>query len=131
MLGNTASSLEIGDLPIVPADMRSMTLFADMREAMRRIKLSSRWKPKPGSGWMTIWRLVVLNKVALAVEVSLAAISAMLFYTPALFLQRLVDFMERDTKDKSWGLVYCFALFASNAIMFIGEKNTTPDFQVF
>lgn len=121
MLGNTAESLEIGDLPILPADMRSATLFAGMRHVVRHVKLKGRWKPKTGSGWETLWRLALLNKVALSVEIALAAVSAILFYTPAYFLKRLVDFMEGAPSDIRWGLVYCFALFGTNAILYLGE----------
>jgi hypothetical protein len=34
-LGYTATSLEVGDLPIVPASMRAATIFKNMREGMR------------------------------------------------------------------------------------------------
>ncbi len=50
----------------------------------------------------------------------LAAISALLFYTPAVFLQRLVKYLEEDGKreDMSWGWVWVVGLFVSNAITF-------------
>jgi hypothetical protein len=121
MLGNAAESLEIGDLPVLPADMRATTLFAGMRSVIRRVRLSGRWKPKAGSGWETLWRLVVLNKVAFLVEISLAAVSAILFYSPAYYIQKLVKFMESEPEDIRWGLVFCFALFGVSAIMYVGE----------
>jgi hypothetical protein len=123
MLGNTADSLEIGDLPVVPADMRATVLFARMRDIMKRSTLGGLWRSKPGSGWAIVWRLAVLNKVPFIVQMSLAATSAILFYGPAYFLQKLVKFMEDGPSDLRWGLVYCLALFGVNAVMFLGEDE--------
>ncbi len=119
MLGNNAESMEIGDLPIVPADMRSATIYAKMRSVIRKVKLRGRWEVTPGSGWETLWRLAVINKTALIVQTVLAIISAMLFYGPAFFLQRLVKFMESRPDDLSWGYVYCAGLFGVNAVMYL------------
>jgi hypothetical protein len=123
MLGSTAESLEIGDLPIVPADMRATTLFSGMRQTMRHVNLGGKWKPAVGSGWETVWRLAVLNKVAFSIQISLAAVSALLFYAPAYFLQKLVEFMENEPGDIRWGLVFCFALFGVNALLFLGKSS--------
>lgn len=121
MLGHKAVSLEIGDLPIAPANMRATTLFARMRAASKRIQLSGRWKPKPGSGWELIYRLLRLNSLAFLMEVVLAAISAGLFYAPAFFLQRLVAYLEKDPLRISpgWGWVYCAGLFFSNTANYL------------
>ncbi|KAI0806225.1 multidrug resistance-associated ABC transporter [Irpex lacteus] len=120
MLGYTSESLEIGDLPIVPASMRATMIYSSMRVAMRKFKLSiGRWTPKAGSGWELGYRLLRNNLGVLTLVISLAAVSAVLFYTPALFLQRVVAYLEADPerKDRSWGWVYCAGLFFSNAIM--------------
>jgi hypothetical protein len=122
MLGNSAESLEIGDLPVVPADMRATVLFARMRNIARHAKLRGLLKSKPGSGWAIIWRLAVLNKVPFLVQMSLAATSAILFYGPAYFLQKLVKFLEAGPSDVRWGLVYCLGLFGVNALLFLGKR---------
>jgi hypothetical protein len=122
MLGNVAESLEIGDLPIVPADMRAATIFAKMRSTIRKVKLRGRWQATPGSGWETLWRLVHINKTALIVQTMLAMASAGLFYGPAFFLQRLVKLMETRRDDLSWGYVYCAGLFGVNALMYLSES---------
>lgn len=120
MLGYTSESLEIGDLPIVPSDMRSTTIYANIRTAMRRIKLPRNWHPEPGSGWALLYRLMHVNAGMLLVEVLLASVSAVLFYSPALFLQRLVRFLELGPdQDRRWGWFYCAGLFASNAITYL------------
>ncbi|KAG6829812.1 hypothetical protein H0H87_010041 [Tephrocybe sp. NHM501043] len=120
-LGNIATSLETGDLPIVPGNMRATFNYAKMKRGMREVRLHiGKWKPKPGSGWGMGWRLLRLNLGVITLMLSLAAISAVLFYTPALFLQRLVKHLEIDSerKDMGWGWVYVIGLFASNAITY-------------
>ncbi|KAH9916981.1 multidrug resistance-associated ABC transporter [Epithele typhae] len=120
MLGNIAESLEIGDLPIVAADMRATTIYASMRDAMRRWRLRvGSWRPAPGSGIDLGYRLVLLNRKALSLIIFLAALAAILFYTPAFFLKRVVYYLEVDPEreNRAWGFVYCVGLFLTNAIM--------------
>jgi len=132
MLGNIAQSLDIGDLPIVPGNMRATMNFAKMKRAMREIKFNSptvgrkrgeRWSPKTGTGWNLAYQLFVVNVLPFIALFVLAAISAAFFYTPAVFLQRLVKYLEGDGKreDMSWGWVWVVGLFVSNAITFLSE----------
>lgn len=55
---------------------------------------------------------------------ALAAVSAVLFYSPALFLQKFVAYLEVDTarEDTGWGWVYVVGIFASNAVTYIGDS---------
>lgn len=117
MLGNQAASLEIGDLPIVPGDMRATAIYASMRNAMRTIQLK-RWKPKPGSGFELGYRLARLNVRVVVTQMAMASVTAVLFYAPALFLNNLVKYLENDfgRENRGWGFVYCAGLFFSNAI---------------
>ncbi|KAL1948837.1 hypothetical protein VTO73DRAFT_10643 [Trametes versicolor] len=118
MLGNTAESLEIGDLPIVPADMRATAIYTSMRAAMRRWKLKIwSWTPRPGSGIELGYRLMRVNATPMTMVISLAVACAVLFYAPAFFLKRVVQYLEVDTtRDyRGWGFVFCVALFASHA----------------
>jgi hypothetical protein len=126
MLGYTATSLEIGDLPILSADMRATVIFSTMKQAMRTFTLKiGNWKPKPGAGWEIAYRLIRLNSFLLGMEMSLAVICALLFYTPAFFLQMLVSYLESDPaktdKGWGWGLVFSAGLFFSNATCQISE----------
>ena len=121
-LGNIAESLDIGDLPIVPAGMRATYNYTRMKKALREIKLKIfSWSPAPGTGWHLIWRMIRLNYVVLLVVFSLAAISAVLFYTPALFLRKFVQYLEVDPnrENKGWGWVYVVGLFVMNALVFL------------
>lgn len=54
-------------------------------------------------------------------ETFLAATTAVLYYAPSWFLKELVEYLEAhpDRSDVRWGWVWSFALFASNAIMYI------------
>lgn len=125
MLGYTSESLEIGDLPILPADMRATHIFATMRGALRKWKLRVRsWKPKPGSGWELGYRLVRVNGPTLVLLVVLAAVAAVLFYAPAYFLQKVVAYLEADPQreNQGWGWVFCAGLFFSNAISQLSES---------
>jgi hypothetical protein len=117
MLGNTAESLDIGDLPIVPANMRSTYSYASMKSATRYIRLRiGSWRPTPGSGASLAYRLLRVNFWALFAQFMLAATSAILFYAPPLFLRMLLAYLERDPgrEDTSWGWVWVFSLFTTN-----------------
>jgi len=99
-LGHTRESLEVQDLPIVPASYRASNLFAKMRLATvededekqkrrleRRIhgqKRAKKWFwQRQGSGFPLLARLARINAFPLGVEVGLAAVTAMLYYAPA------------------------------------------------
>ncbi|KAF5378754.1 hypothetical protein D9615_006977 [Tricholomella constricta] len=121
-LGNIAASLETADLPIVPGNMRATFNYSKMKRGMREVRLSiGKWSPKPGSGLEMGWRLVKLNLASISLLLGLAATSAVMFYTPALFLQQFVKYLEVDTerKEMGWGWVYVTGLFAANAITYL------------
>ncbi|KAG8904640.1 hypothetical protein FRB99_001405, partial [Tulasnella sp. 403] len=123
LLGYSAESLEIRDLPIVPAAMRATGIFTEMRKAYRSIQLKGRWATRPGSGWGLLYKLFRVNWASFALQVTLASITAVLYYLPAYFLQSLVHFLEiKDTggqTDDAWGWVYCAGLFFSFATNYI------------
>ncbi|GBE83948.1 hypothetical protein SCP_0510070 [Sparassis crispa] len=120
MLGSSAESIEIADLPIVPADIRIANIYAGMRAAMRRWKLRIRdWCPKLDSGWELTYRLVRVNAHSLILIFILASISAAIFYLSAFFLRRIISYLEKDPwrTDKGWAWVYCAGLFFSNVFV--------------
>ena len=126
MLGYTSESLEIGDLPIVPSDLRATYIFATMRLAMTKWKLKIfSWSPKPGSGWQLSYRILRNNQWTIFLVMMLAAVAAVLFYAPAFFLQRVVAYLEADPqrKDTGWGWVWCAGLFFSGAISQLGKTH--------
>ncbi|ETW77907.1 ABC transporter [Heterobasidion irregulare TC 32-1] len=118
MLGNTAESLDIGDLPIVPGDMRATALFAAMRTTLRTVRLRvGTWRPQPGAGWELIYRLLRLNARAFALQMALAGSGALVYYAPPFFLRELVAYLESDPerRRRAWGWFYAICLFASTA----------------
>lgn len=126
MLGYTSESLEIGDLPVVPANMRGTYLYASMRRTIRTVKWSLRWwRPRVGSGWELAYRLLRVNTLPLTALVSLAAVSAGLFYTPPLFLRQMVMYLESDPnrEDRRWGWFYLAGMVFSNAFVDISKTH--------
>ncbi|KAJ7589555.1 multidrug resistance-associated ABC transporter [Mycena floridula] len=122
MLGNVAETLEIGDLPIVPAGVRSTNSYVHMKRAMQTISLKiGSWTPAPGTGWNLGYRLIRINSQALILQFWLASVAGVLWYTPPFFLQQLLLYLESDPerKDKSWGLFYVACLFASSLTVYI------------
>ncbi|TFK34287.1 multidrug resistance-associated ABC transporter [Crucibulum laeve] len=121
-LGNTAESLEIGDLPLVPVGMRAAYNYTRMKRAMQKFHLKIfSWKPRPGSGLGLAYKLIRLNRFVFIAEMLLSAISAVLFYIPAIFLQMMVAYFEadRDRKNPGWGWVYVVGVFMSNVATFL------------
>src|SRR5882762_6925540 len=126
MLGHTSASLEIGDLPILPANMRATSLFKCMRSALRlQVPFPSfhRFlKIHKGSGWELLWRLARLNKGVFVAEILLSVAAAVFYYGPAFFLQKLVKYLENDPErhDPKWGLLWALGLFAFNCFSYLG-----------
>ncbi|KAL0564406.1 hypothetical protein V5O48_017642, partial [Marasmius crinis-equi] len=116
MLGNIAQSLEIGDLPILPANMRSVLNFSRIRKVAQTVKF---WSAKPGSGWNVGYQLLRVNFGVLTAQFWLAVVSAVLFYLPPWFLNLLVKYLQSDPerRDRSWGWVYVFGLIIATALM--------------
>ncbi len=119
MLGSTADSLDIGDLPIVPGTMRATYLFRSMRSTLSttRLKRLLLWNIRPGSGWELGYRLACVNRTAFATQMTLASIGAVFYYAPPFFLQRIVRYLETDPerRDRSWGWFYSFGMFVGTA----------------
>ena len=112
MLGKKSGSIDIGDLPILQAGVRSMTLYARMRAAMR-------WRlhrARPGSGLELVYRLTRTNGAPLALVVVLSVTAAVVWYIPAYFLRELVRYLEVDParKFREWGVLFVVGTFASN-----------------
>ncbi|KAG2156756.1 multidrug resistance-associated ABC transporter [Suillus bovinus] len=108
-LGSSAS-VEIGDLPILPAKMRATYQFFRMRMNLRANPL------KPG--WDLAWRLISVNKLAFTAEVILAVLAAPMWFGSPFFVRKLIAYLEDDPDrlNKGWGWVYAFGQFASIVI---------------
>ncbi len=124
MLGYTAESLEIRDLPILPASFRATTIFTDFRQRIKKgtavLPPFMPWKVKRNSPVDLGLKLLEANMWPITVLVCLAATSATLFYVPAFFLQRFIKHLEQDPdrQDIAWAWVYCAGLFVSNVVIY-------------
>ncbi|EIW78464.1 multidrug resistance-associated ABC transporter [Coniophora puteana RWD-64-598 SS2] len=121
-IGYNSASLDIADLPIVPLTMRSTYLYAQMKTVMRRTRLRfCGWRPRPGSGWQLMYRLIRANFIALVALLSLAVVAAVMYYAPPYFLEKVVQYLESDPErsDRGWGWFYVLGLFLSNALSYL------------
>lgn len=62
-----------------------------------------------------------LTQVLANAETVLAIVTAAMYYAPSWFLKEFVEYLEAhpDRSDMRWGWVWSFALFASNALMYL------------
>ena len=93
----------------------------EMRENVRQI---AGWQLRTGSGWMLTYHILRLNGASLLAMLALAVVAAGLFYTPALFIERLVAYLEvnGDRQEMAWGWVYVVGIFVANITMFLGTS---------
>ncbi|KAF9239800.1 multidrug resistance-associated ABC transporter [Melanogaster broomeanus] len=110
-LGQRAGTLEIADLPLLPANMRATYQFAKMRSNLRSKPL------RPG--WDLAWRLVRVNWVALSALVTITALSAPLWYASPFFLSKFISYLESDPhrEDRRWGWVFVIGQLVSIAVV--------------
>ncbi|KAJ7147002.1 ATP-binding cassette transporter [Mycena epipterygia] len=127
MLGNTAASLEIGDLPILTTDLRTTFQYTSMKRGLCNFKLSiGSWRPKqrvpavkichPGA--TLAYQLARVNQSGLVSLFLLSVFSGVCFYMPPFFLSQVLRYLENDPNREhtGWGWVWVMALFASNSI---------------
>ncbi|EIW76959.1 multidrug resistance-associated ABC transporter [Coniophora puteana RWD-64-598 SS2] len=117
-LVQTAESLEIADLPILPANMRATFQFHKMRELLRVSPIGTWGKGKGDGkdggeketrpGWGLAWRVLRVNGVAFVAEMVMVALAAPLWFASPFFLQKLIAYLERDLErlHTRWGWVY-------------------------
>ena len=93
----------------------------EMRENVRQI---AGWQPRTGSGWMLTYHILRLNGASLSAMLALSVVAAGLFYAPALFIERLVAYLEvnPDRREMAWGWVYVVGIFVANTTMCLGTS---------
>jgi hypothetical protein len=127
MLGNTAASLEIGDLPILTVDMRATLHYASLKRALLSVKLPKilSWRsPQVGSGLALLYQLGWVNSAGLAALTALSLVVGSLFYIPPFFMSRVLTYLENDPQREhpEWGWVWVVCLFGSNVLLFVGTS---------
>lgn len=129
--GSTKDQMELDDLPHLDSSFRTVNLYRKFREAVQisvdkhQAKVQSTTAaldgpPRDGLGYAPrffnrlLWRVLVVNKTAFTLNCSLAFVTALLYYLPAFFLQKVVSYLEVANEGKqqnrTLGFAYCFGL---------------------
>ncbi|WVQ79183.1 hypothetical protein IAT38_001279 [Cryptococcus sp. DSM 104549] len=120
--GYKADSMDVWDLPILPASLRALVQFRDMRKAYG--------KPKKRLGRMEGYNLLIklakVNSGLLWAQTILAASTAVGYYLPHYLLKLFINFLENDPtrSEPAWGWLLCFGLFVSNALIYVASGVT-------
>ena len=82
------------------------------------------WKPRPGSGWQVGIRLFKMNSFVIFLQISLAALVAVLFFVPPFFLKRFLAYLEDDPErlHRGWGIVFALGLGVISVVQSLGER---------
>ena len=108
-IGQTVETLRQEDLPVLGARDRAPNLWS-------QIQSSAQVGRGPGFVNPLLWRVIRTNQGLFMGQVILAFVTSFLYYLPALFLQRLVAFLEARPRyddgsfDNTWGYIYCLGL---------------------
>ena len=120
--GNASSSLQIGDLPILPANMRAVYNYEQMKNTLHNVSMNILpWSGFQRSGLILAFQLLRLNISVFALLFILSTIIPFTAYIPPFFLRKLVNSLEHDPerKDKSWGWVYVLGLFSGQVFAYL------------
>ncbi|CAA7267286.1 unnamed protein product [Cyclocybe aegerita] len=132
MLGRSNQLLTFDKLPILPASLRAVVNFSEMKQAMRLVQLPFARFRRPGTGYQLGYRLIIINFKLLALLQFLAVLTSALYYGPIVFIQEFLRYLERDPQraDSSWGWFYVagifiayFALILANAQLWSISSN--------
>lgn len=133
-LGHQKEQMGLDDLPHLSSSFRTITLFRNFRRSAKESEKTFEEKQgftldsdlgshRDGLGYAPkmfnrlLWRLLAVNKLAFALNCSLAFVTAFLYYLPAFFLRKVVGFLEVANqvkgREKTLGYAYCFGLLVS------------------
>lgn len=110
------SSMGIDDLPFVPPYLRGRALFEGIRRTMVFNPLPKHSKNSDVSAMPLFGNILRANKYQVSMLVGLSLLIASLYYTPAIFLKKLLSSIE-DNKSRSWQWYYAMCLFFSSVIL--------------
>lgn len=110
-------SMEVWDLPILPANMRALYNYLKIKNVYgrRRTRLGKK------EGYNLLFKLAKVNKGLLIAQISLAAIAGVGYYLPHYVLKWYLEYLENDPQrnDIAWGWVLVLGLCLSNAWIYI------------
>ncbi|ODO00841.1 ATP-binding cassette transporter [Cryptococcus wingfieldii CBS 7118] len=125
--GYVAESMDVWDLPILPATLRKSIPCA-LVQFQRMKKAYGHRKERLGrmEGFNLLLVLAKVNIGLLVAQTVLATATAFGYYLPHYLLKLFINFLENDPtrSEPAWGWLLCFGLFTSNALIFIASGVT-------
>ncbi|TIB31951.1 hypothetical protein E3P84_02752 [Wallemia ichthyophaga] len=110
------SSMGIDNLPFVPPYLRARALFEGIRRVMVFKPLPKYHKNSDVSATPLFMNILRANKYQVSMLVGLSLLIASLYYTPAIFLKKLLSSIE-DKESASWQWYYAMCLFFSSIVL--------------
>ncbi|KDR71589.1 hypothetical protein GALMADRAFT_792794 [Galerina marginata CBS 339.88] len=135
-LGKKLRNIDIGDLPVLPANMRATSNYARMRIGHQFATKDNFFNRLSNVGWRLGYRLVSLNVAAFTALFVLAVLTAVTNYGPAIFFQLFVKYLEtdREKNDLRQGWTYVAGLTTASVVsVLISQqlwKVSTSDIEV-
>ncbi|KAJ3514526.1 hypothetical protein NLJ89_g2331 [Agrocybe chaxingu] len=125
MLGRSNQLLTFDKLPILPASLRAVVNFSEMKQAMRQVQLPFAKLRRPGSGYQLGYRLIIINFKLLALLQLLAILTSALYYGPIVFIQEFLRYLEQDPHrtDSSWGWFYVTGIFIAYFVLILANTQ--------
>ncbi|KAH9811640.1 hypothetical protein DFH28DRAFT_433779 [Melampsora americana] len=117
--GMKKASLEKSDLPHLSADFRSWNLYKKVIDNIAQASQNQTGLMKhvgKSPQWMNplLWRVIKINQTAFMTQAALALLNSVLYYAPAFFLRKIIEFLEHkdasETKSTAMGYTYCAGL---------------------
>lgn len=110
-------SMEVWDLPILPANMRALFNYLSIKSVYgrRRHRLGKK------EGYNLLLKLAKVNKDLLLAQTALAVITGVGYYAPHYILQWFLVYLERDTErtDMAWGWMLTIGIGVSNTWIYV------------
>ncbi|WVO13896.1 hypothetical protein L204_101520 [Cryptococcus depauperatus] len=120
--GYVAETMDVWDLPILPATLRALPQFRKMKKTYGN--------PKSPLGRMEginlLWIIAKVNSGLLWAQTLLASTTAIGYYLPHYLLNLFINYLENDPSrsEPAWGWFLCFGMFLSNALVFVATGIT-------
>lgn len=110
-------SMDVWDLPILPANLRAVVNYMWFKKAYghptRRL---GKWE-----GYNLLIKLAKVNKWLLFAQCGLAAITGVMYYAPHLLLRYFLTYLENDPTraHPAWGWVFALGILVSNLFIYL------------
>ncbi|GMK55034.1 hypothetical protein CspeluHIS016_0200900 [Cutaneotrichosporon spelunceum] len=110
-------SMDVWDLPILPADQRALPNYIKFKAAYgKHSQRLGKWE-----GYNLLWQLAKVNKWLLIAQAGLSAVTGVLYYAPHVLLKFFLTYLENDPSRNSpgWGWLFALGILVSNVAVFL------------